>query len=191
MDKAMLDYNIRVRLPILVGVALITYLSTFFYSFDERNHVGYAPEQPIPFSHKLHAGTMKIDCRYCHIGVEKSRHATVPSVDTCMNCHSVVKTGQEPIKDLRKYFDSKASVPWKRVHMVPDYVYFNHSIHVSKGLDCTECHGDIRNMDVVQKVRPLSMGDCLSCHRETHKVVTDTEIIEKNQGPQHCIACHR
>ena len=100
MDKDMLDYNIKVRLPIIVLVVLVTYFATFFYSFDERNLIGYAPEQPINFSHKLYAGEMGLDCRYCHSGVEKSSHSNIPSVDTCKNCHNVVKTDSPEIKKL-------------------------------------------------------------------------------------------
>ncbi|MBT3784851.1 cytochrome c3 family protein [bacterium] len=191
MDKAMLDYNIRVRLPILLLVALTTYFTTFFYSFDERNHVGYTPEQPIKFSHKLHAGEMSIDCRYCHVGADKSRHATVPSVDTCMNCHSVVKKDNPEIQKLTSYFNENKPLPWARVHRVADYVYFNHSIHINKGLDCTECHGNVREMEVVTHAKSLTMGTCLACHRKAHDEIKDKEVVKQIQGPQHCVACHR
>jgi hypothetical protein len=102
MNKHWLDTTLKVRLPILVLVALIAYTLTFYISAPERTNVGYQPEQPIPFSHKLHSGEMKIDCRYCHIGVDKGRHAMVPSVNTCMNCHSRVKTGSPHIKKTYK-----------------------------------------------------------------------------------------
>jgi len=192
MEKATLDYNIRVRLPIALLVAVVTYFTTFFYSFDERNHVGYEPEQPIKFSHKLHAGEMGIDCRYCHVGADKSRHSTVPSVDTCMNCHSVVKKDDSPeIQKLTKHFEENIPLPWMRVHKIPEYAYFNHSVHINKGMDCSECHGNVKNMEVVRHEKALTMGFCLNCHRQPHYQVTDTEVLKKFQGPQNCNACHR
>ena len=191
MDKDMLDYNIKVRLPIIVLVVLITYFATFFYSFDERNLIGYAPEQPINFSHKLHAGEMGLDCRYCHSGVEKSRHSNIPSVDTCMNCHSVVKTDSPEIKKLTDYYKNDKPLEWARIHRQPGHVYFNHSVHINKGVDCSSCHGNVNEMDIVHKNKKLTMGHCLDCHRESHTEVTDHGVIRKHQGPQHCTACHR
>lgn len=192
MEKATLDYNIRVRLPIALLVALVTYFTTFFYSFDERNMVGYEPEQPIKFSHKLHAGEMGMDCRYCHVGVDKSRHSTIPSLDTCMNCHSVVKKDGSPeIAKLTKHYEEDIPLPWVRIHKVPEHVYFNHSVHINKGLDCSECHGNVKEMEVVKHAKAHTMGFCLKCHREAHDEITDKEVIKKIQGPQNCVSCHR
>lgn len=191
MEKGMLDYNLKVRLPIVILVAVMSYFTTFFYSFDERNGIGYAPEQPIKYSHKLHAGDMKIDCRYCHVGAEKGRHATIPSVDTCMNCHSVVKTDSPEIKKLHKYFNEGKALPWNRIHRSPDHVYFNHSVHLAKGFDCADCHGDVASMEVVKQTKLITMGRCLDCHRETHKETVNGKTITKQNGPQDCVACHR
>jgi len=197
MDKAMLDYNIKVRLPIVILVALISYFTTFFYSFDERNLIGYTPDQPINFSHKLHAGELGLDCRYCHVSVEKARHASIPSMDTCMNCHSHVKkvAGAEEdsaeLAKLREAFEKGESIHWKRIHRTPEYAYFNHSVHIAKGLDCTECHGSVKTMDKVGLKKKITMGRCIECHRKPHKTVEGGKVVVKNQGPQHCFACHR
>lgn len=200
MDKSMLDYNIRVRLPILAAVALASYFITFLATTPERNHVGYAPEQPIKFSHKLHAGDMGMDCRYCHTGAEKGRHAGIPSTDTCMNCHSIARTDRPEIQKLHNFFSEGQPVPWERIHKVPDFVYFNHSVHLAKGFDCAQCHGNVAEMEVVERQKPLSMGWCLSCHRTVEETVVKTtnedgtesaQLMRKHAGGQHCSACHR
>ena len=127
---------------------------------------GYAPEQPVPYSHAMHPGQLGIDCRYCHSTVEKSAFAAIPATQVCMNCHSVVRKDSPRLKPV---FDSWATgkpVQWVKVHDLPDFAYFNHSAHVNHGVGCVECHGRIDHMDVVQQVAPLSMGWCLDCHRD-------------------------
>jgi hypothetical protein len=127
---------------------------------------GYAPDQPIPFSHKLHAGKYNIPCMYCHTGVEKSKHATVPSMNVCMNCHSVVKPESPHIQKLQAlYKEGKEAFQWVKVNDLPDHVNFNHKRHVTKGIACETCHGDVKRMDVVRQDKPLTMGWCLDCHR--------------------------
>ena len=144
---------------------------------------GYAPTQPIPFSHKIHAGDHKIDCNYCHTGVRKAKHANVPSLNICMTCHNVIKAKpgeSKHIEKLHKYaafdyktksYDSTKATPiqWTRVHNLPDLAYFNHAQHVvAGGRECNECHGPIEEMDgYVQKYSELTMGWCIDCHRET------------------------
>lgn len=134
----------------------------------------YQPDQPIWFSHKVHAGQNKIDCEYCHFTAEESQHAGIPPASVCMNCHSQVKegkqTGKEEIAKIYKAIDENKPIEWVKVHNLPDFVYFNHAQHVKVGkLDCTECHGNVEQMDQVAQVEDLSMGWCLDCHR-THKV---------------------
>ncbi|MBX7203741.1 MAG: c-type cytochrome [Bacteroidia bacterium] len=151
---------------------------------------GYAPEQPIKFSHKLHAGDNKIDCQYCHTGVEKSRHAVIPSANVCMNCHKYVQEGPEHgTKEIAKiyaaldfnpetqqYGPNPKPIQWIRVHSLPDHAYFNHSQHVKVGkIECKECHGAVDSMTVVSQFSPLTMGWCVNCHRET-------EVDFKNNG---------
>jgi hypothetical protein len=168
MKKFLLDYNLKVRIPIIIFVAVSVFTATYYLSYAERNGVGYQPDQPIAYSHKKHAGDLGIDCRYCHSDVEKSRHANIPSADACMNCHSVVKTDSPEIQKLKKYFDEGKPIPWKRIHKVPDFVYFNHSVHVNKGIDCSNCHGNIASMEKVEQVNAFTMAACLECHRDPH-----------------------
>ena len=127
--------------------------------------VGYSPVQPVPFSHALHAGQLGIDCRYCHSNVESSGHANIPTAQTCMNCHSQVKANSPLLAVVRQSYLTGDPVPWVWIHQTPDYVYFNHAIHVNRGVSCVECHGRVDQMDVVTHAKPLSMGFCLDCHR--------------------------
>jgi hypothetical protein len=189
MKKSLLDYTLRIRLPIVVFVAVAACVITYFMSRAERDNVGYAPKQPIAFSHKLHAGTMSIDCKYCHTGVTVSPSATIPPASTCMNCHSVARKDQPEILKLRKYYDEGTAIPWERVHKVPDYVYFNHSAHVNRGIDCANCHGSVENMAVVTQVYDFTMSGCLNCHRNATSVLKDVPGI--TIGPENCYTCHR
>ena len=143
----------------------------------DTTDVGYAPQQPVPFSHKLHAGQLKLDCRYCHTTVEEAAHAAIPPTQTCNNCHnpadangSVATVSVHPNSEkLLTVFESQSSgdpIKWERVHDLPDYACFNHSAHVTRGVSCVSCHGRVDQMEVVQQVEPLSMAWCLDCHRE-------------------------
>lgn len=127
---------------------------------------GYAPEQPVPFSHALHAGELGLDCRYCHTTVEVAARAAVPPTETCMNCHLRVRTTSEALKPVQDSWITGDPVRWKRVHDLPDYVYFNHSAHVARGVACVSCHGRVDTMERVRQEAPLSMGWCLDCHRD-------------------------
>jgi hypothetical protein len=127
--------------------------------------VGYAPAQPVPYSHALHAGELGIDCRYCHTNVEDAAHAAVPPTQTCMNCHTNIRASSPKLIVLRESNATGLPVPWVRVHDLPDYVYFNHSAHVRRGVGCVDCHDRIDKMEVVYQAKPLSMGWCLDCHR--------------------------
>jgi hypothetical protein len=189
MKKALLDYTLRIRLPITVFVALAAFLATFFFSRAERDGIGYSPEQPIAFSHKLHAGTMQIDCKYCHSGVTTSAHATIPPVSTCMNCHAIARKNKPEIIKLTKYYEQGIALPWKRVHRIPDYAYFNHSVHVNKGILCASCHGNVEHMDAAKQVSEFTMGACLNCHRSAHETLANIPGIKN--GPENCWACHR
>jgi len=135
---------------------------------------------------------MGIDCQYCHTGASKGRHANVPPVSTCMNCHKVARTDKPEIQKLTQYFNNNEAIPWKRVHKLPEHVYFNHSVHVNKGLQCTECHGDIQNMKVVEQVKPFMMSNCLDCHRTApQKYPHLVSLTGLKKGPENCAACHR
>lgn len=169
---------------------------TVIYTFPGASNQGYAPEQPIPFSHRLHAGQYKIDCQYCHVGVTKSAHATVPAENVCMNCHRVVKTDSPHIQNLWKHYQEGRPIEWVRIHSLPDHAKFAHYRHVNKGVQCQTCHGPIQEMDRVSQASPLTMGWCLECHRNQ---TTPKYIVEKMNGdrdskdpvaPTSCSACH-
>ncbi|MBX7152642.1 cytochrome c3 family protein [bacterium] len=137
----------------------------WYYGSPKFTDVGYRPKQPVPYSHKLHAGDLGMDCRYCHTGVEKSAVAMVPPTNTCMNCHKMVLTQSEKLLPVRESFASGMPVEWVKVHKIPDYAYFNHSVHINAGVGCESCHGNVAQMEVVEQKQPLSMGWCLECHR--------------------------
>lgn len=300
-----LDYTIKVRVPIIIFAVIVTYGVVFWIGTPTRKGYGYAPKQPIAFSHKLHAGEMQIDCRYCHVGVETSRNATVPSVDTCMNCHATVqavgkkadeftydhvtpvgatlgrvsqsildtkiklkdesalftevksiaddgklteylnniindgeqrapfiayyskasvkdkdlvdllakqdrtevddqKTARflmdelfsintyksKEIKKLAAYYESGEALPWQRIYRLPKYVFFSHSVHVNKGINCTNCHGNVADLDTMTKLKPITMGRCINCHRGNYDEYHDG-LEEEAVGPENCGACHR
>jgi mono/diheme cytochrome c family protein len=133
---------------------------------------GYAPKQPIAFSHKIHAGQYEIDCKYCHVGVMKGKSATIPSVNICMNCHNQIRsgatTGEGEIAKIVAAWDNKKPIEWVRIHNLPDLAYFNHAQHVNVGgQECQTCHGPIETMDVVRQHSLLTMGWCIDCHRKT------------------------
>lgn len=189
MKKTVLDYTLKVRVPLTIFVIAISFLITFYVSRPERDGVGYDPIQPIKYSHKLHAGELGIDCQYCHTGVTKGRHALVPSVNICMNCHSVTKKDQPEIIKLTEFYESGKILPWKRIHKVPEYAYFNHSVHVNNKIDCESCHGNVREMEVVKQMKSFTMSACLDCHIDPQKFVP--YVADIKQGPRHCAACHR
>lgn len=189
MNKALLDYTLKVRLPLVLFMAVAAFLATYYFSRAERDGVGYAPVQPIAFSHALHAGQMRIDCQYCHTGVTVSPHATIPAVGVCMNCHTVARKSKPEIIKLTKYYEEGVALPWRRVHRIPDYAYFNHSVHVNRNVPCAKCHGAVENMDVVTQVSQFTMNACLDCHRNAPTVLAGIAGIKK--GPEYCTACHR
>lgn len=192
---------------ILATLALIGVVFVFWYYFSPKNlQVGYAPQQPVSYSHRLHAGELGMDCRYCHANVEKSAHAMVPPTQTCMGCHAAIKKNSAKLKLVRESWESGESIEWVRIHRVPDHAYFNHSVHVNAGVGCVSCHGRIDKMEVVYQAEPLAMGWCLECHRnpEPHlrpvAEVTNMDWVrpadyvpnlEAINPPENCSGCHR
>ena len=159
------------KLPLVVAIAALVLppaaVGFVWYYFSPRfTDVGYQPVQPVPYSHKLHAGELGLDCRYCHVNVERSFVASVPPTQVCMNCHTQVRSTSPLLNAVRKSWGDGKPVPWVRVHKVADYVYFDHSRHVTRGVGCVECHGRIDQMVTVTQKQPLSMGWCLECHRD-------------------------
>jgi mono/diheme cytochrome c family protein len=129
---------------------------------------GYAPKQPIAFSHKLHAGEYKINCNYCHTGVYKGKQAGIPAANICMNCHNAIKRESPEIQKIYTALKEDQPIEWVRIHNLPDLAYFNHAQHTNvAGLECTNCHGEINKMEVVQQRSSLTMGWCIDCHRKT------------------------
>ena len=149
---------------------------------------GYAPDQPVKFSHKLHAGDLKMDCQYCHFAADKGRHAGIPPTELCLNCHSQVKTNSPEIKKLQEALDSGENIQWNRVNFFPDYAYFNHAQHVNVAhLDCKQCHGPVDEMEIYYQHEKLNMGWCINCHRD--KGIAPPEDHKRAAGGD-CQKCH-
>lgn len=200
-------------LPLLaaVGVAALGGGVTFgiWYYFSPKNtQVGYAPEQPIPYSHKLHVSELGIDCRYCHANIERSQEAMIPPTQACMGCHAVVRKDSPKLAELRSSWATGKPVEWVRVHRLGDYAYFDHSVHLAAGVGCVSCHGRVDQMEVVRQDQPLAMGWCLECHRDptphlrpkdqitnmtwTPSTEEAAELAKiELRGPEHCSGCHR
>lgn len=168
------------KLMIASFVVTVITVAGFAFFLMPSPGVGYAPAQPIPYSHALHAGKWKIECQYCHSSVDGSPHSNVPSVAVCMNCHTVVKVDSPYIQQLREAYDNNKPIQWVNVHVLADYVYFNHERHVRKGVSCDTCHGNVAAMEKVEQVAPLTMGWCVNCHRQP-----------QYNAPTDCNTCHR
>jgi hypothetical protein len=177
------------KLPAILAAAaaatgLLVVLVVWYWFSPRHLEVGYAPRQPILYSHKLHAGQLGMDCRYCHREVESGPHATVPDADTCMGCHKQVKSDSTLLQVLRTNYGTGAgdapAIPWVKVHMLPDYAYFSHAVHVHAGVGCKSCHGRVDQMEVVRQVEPLSMAWCLECHRDPARHIRPAGIAATN-----------
>jgi hypothetical protein len=136
-----------------------------------------APAQPIAFPHTVHAGRLMLECRFCHAMVDRSPRATVPALSVCMTCHATIAVDRPGVKALRGYVERREPIAWNRVHLLPEFIGFTHKRHVKAGVACATCHGDVAAMARVKKVRPLTMGWCVTCHR-TRGASTD------------CATCH-
>jgi hypothetical protein len=160
---------------ILAGVAFYVYTQVARSSYLTNQYL--ERQQPVQFSHKHHVGDDGIDCRYCHTSVETSASAGIPPTQTCMNCHSQIWADSPYLEPVRASFRDNKPIEWERVHDLPEYAYFNHSIHVSKGVGCSSCHGDVASMPAVYQESSLQMEWCLSCHREPEKHLRPLEQI--------------
>ncbi|APJ04959.1 cytochrome c3 family protein [Silvanigrella aquatica] len=205
------------RIPLFLGIGIpllvIAIVAGIWYYFSPKFlAVGYEPEQPIAFSHQLHAGQMGIDCRYCHSGIEKAPTAPLPATETCMGCHNKVKKDSPRLKLLHESYKNNTPIPWVHVYKLPRHAHFDHSAHLTAGVGCVSCHGRVDKMEVVSLASPLSMGWCLDCHRNTtpnirpqskltdmlydpHKegylLYNDPDYKDRpKQGPEACGACH-
>ncbi|MGA2459434.1 MAG: cytochrome c3 family protein, partial [Terriglobales bacterium] len=148
--------------------------------FERSPYITYAgvrKSQPVPFSHKHHVTGLGIDCRYCHTSVEQSSFAGIPPTKTCMNCHAQIWTNAAYLEPVRESFRAGRSLQWTRVNQLPDYVYFNHSIHVNKGVGCNTCHGPVDQMPLMYQYASLQMEFCLECHRAPEKYLRPREQV--------------
>lgn len=209
--------------PIKVVIALILTVTAatagvWYYMSPNYTKVGYMPTQPVPYSHALHVGTLGLDCRYCHTFVDRSAHANIPAPSVCMNCHSPdlgnVLSDSPRLAPIRDSYASGQPVEWVKIHNISDYAYFNHAVHVNRGVSCVECHGQINEMETVAEAKPLGMSFCLDCHRNPERVVrpldkvydltwkADSKEAQAQDGtkfvhdwkilpPQSCSGCHR
>lgn len=212
--------NIPIVLGLLAPLAGAGAIFGVWYWFSPKyTDVGYRPRQPVPYSHKLHAGDLGIDCRYCHNTVEEAAHAAIPPTATCLNCHeNLVRTTnpggpyEKRVQPLRDSAKTGEPIEWIRVHQLPDYAYFDHSAHLAAGVGCSTCHGRVDQMEVVEMKNPLSMSWCLECHRnpkpnlrpldritdmnwdpeaEPYDADRDANRKRKVSPPLHCSGCHR
>jgi hypothetical protein len=205
------------KLPLIAAAAglvapVVAIAGVWYYGSPKFTDVGYRPEQPVPYSHKLHAGDLGIDCRYCHASVEISSVANIPPTQACMNCHKLVKRDSEKLAPIRASATTGRPMRWIRVHKLPDYAYFTHRAHVAAGIGCVTCHGRIDQMEVVTQAQPLSMSWCLDCHsnpapfRRPVSEVTNMKWSPPKDGaalaarltsehpvapPVNCSGCHR
>lgn len=212
------------RLPgrIIIGAIVLGTTITagcWYYLTPAYSRVGYQPVQPVAFSHNTHAGQLGIDCRYCHHDVEKSWYSNVPAASTCMNCHNQVLKDDPRLALVRESAARGKTIAWVQIHKTPDYVYFNHSVHVNRGISCVKCHGRLDKLDEVRQEKSFTMSFCLDCHRRPDLNIRPTDKVtdlgwnwsndpkkdaemQKNNGAQlvkqmhvqsleSCSTCHR
>lgn len=199
--QAMFTKKFERRIYIAAGVvffSLVLGVSFGTYALWPANlETGYQPEQPVYFPHSIMAGQYKIECIYCHSRAEKSRYATIPPTTTCMNCHTEIKPKnargelKESYVEMLKYWEEKKPIPWAKVHDLADFVYFDHSRHLTEvaDLECVDCHGKVETMDRVERIYSLKMGWCLECHMEPPPEGSPPE--QTTRAPIHCYTCHR
>ncbi len=160
------DAILRLAVLTVFGGAAVAALLLYLWAHgDYVGNAGVAPAQPVPFSHKHHSGELGIDCRYCHTQVETQATAGLPPTHTCMTCHSEIWTGSEMLAPVRQSLAQDQPLHWTRVNCLPDYVYFNHSIHIAKGVGCSSCHGAVDTMQLTYPAQSFRMEFCLTCHR--------------------------
>lgn len=162
-------------LPLVLGA--FAAIGASLYTSPVVTQVGVSKDQPIPFSHQRHVGGNGIDCRYCHTTVEKSNFAGIPPTETCMTCHSQILSDAPMLQPVHESWKNNDPIEWTRVYDVPDFVYFDHSIHVAKGVGCTTCHGEIDKMPLTYKANTLHMSWCLQCHKHPERFIRPKEEV--------------
>ena len=164
---------------VICALVLVPALSiaTWYYFTPKYTRVGYQPAQPVPFPHDVHVAQLGMDCRYCHSFVEVAAHSNVPTTQVCMNCHSQVQKENPKLAPVRESWATGRPLEWVQVHKTPDYVYFNHSAHVNRGVSCVSCHSRVDKMPVVYHAEPHSMAWCLDCHRNPETALRPLDKI--------------
>jgi hypothetical protein len=205
------------RPGLIVGVAVVAMLglavaAIAYYFSPAYTDVGYRPVQPVPYSHRLHAGEMEIDCLYCHATVDRAPAAVVPPTRVCMNCHHLVRRDSPLLAAIVESSSQGRPIRWVRVHDLPGFVYFDHRPHLRAGVGCATCHGRIDQMDVVAQAKPLSMSWCVDCHRDPDphlrpeseltnmewsppanqlELAAEIRAAKRLRPPTDCTGCHR
>ncbi len=172
--------NAFARISLFGAAFLVAFAGWVVFQLSQSSYVTralQAREQPVPFSHQHHVGALGLDCRYCHTTVETSGFANIPPTKTCMNCHSQIWTTSPTLEPVRASFRTGTSIRWTRVYDLPDFVYFNHSIHIDKGIGCESCHGRVDQMPLTYQAPTLQMSWCLDCHRQPEKFLRPRENI--------------
>jgi hypothetical protein len=172
--------NSIARLSLLGGVVLVALIGWVLMAISRSDYltdVRVVREQPVPFSHKHHVADLGIDCRYCHVSVETSSFAGLPSTDTCMSCHSQIWATSPMLEPVRASLRTNTPLRWTRVHDLADFVYFDHSIHLKKGVGCSSCHGNVEEMPLMWREKTLLMEWCLECHRAPERYVRPRDAI--------------
>ncbi len=170
----------NLRTLIAAGAVLVPFYLVLLIAYGlspRTTAVGYMPAQPVPYSHDLHVSQLGIDCRYCHTTVETAAFAAIPPTQTCMNCHQTIRADSPKLLPIRESHATGQPVPWVKVHDLPDYVYFDHSAHVARGVGCVSCHGRVDKMEVVYQAEPLSMAWCLDCHRAPERHLRPRDFV--------------
>lgn len=174
------NFNSVARFSLLgipLSLAALLWAGIVYTGSSYGTRAGNVVSQPVPFSHQHHVGDLGIDCRYCHTSVEHAPRAGMPSTHTCMNCHSQMWVGSDMLKPVRDSYHNNKPIVWNRVHNLPGFVYFDHSIHVQKGVGCTECHGRVDEMPLTYQDAPLTMQWCLKCHRQPEQHLRPVEEV--------------
>jgi hypothetical protein len=173
------------------SLAVIAALGALAAACEPTNQ-GYAPAQPVQYSHAVHAGAMRVPCQYCHYGAERGRYAGIPPASVCLNCHRQVLPDHPEIRKVRAAVDGGAPIQWVRVHALPDFAYFNHGAHVQNGVACQACHGPVESMGRVRQDAPLTMGWCIDCHRKGTAVAARGAVVPAAQANRltDCAVCH-
>ncbi len=194
-----------------LGGGVFAILFLWYYFVPSYTDVGYTPDQPVAYSHRLHSGQLGLNCQYCHTSVETASHSIIPPTQTCMNCHAQVQKESLLLVGVRESWATGESIEWVRVHQLPDYAQFSHAVHINSGVGCESCHGRVDQMEKVRQEKPLSMRWCLECHRapgeflrpnseiNTMGYEPPADYLERNlqrigeesiRPPTNCSACH-